>query len=33
MIVLEIELRHAESVHTLVLIQIPEFKQQSQDER
>ena len=30
--VLETELQHAESFHTLVLIQIPEFMPQSQDE-
>ena len=29
---LEIELQHAESTHTLVLIQIPEFMPQFQDE-
>ena len=32
MMVLEIELQHADSIHTLVLIQIPEFIPQSQDE-
>ena len=30
--VLEIELQHAESIHTLVLIQIPKFMPQSQDD-
>ena len=32
MMVLEIELQHAESFHTFVLIQIPEFMPHSQDE-
>ena len=32
MMVLDVELQHVESTHTLVLIQIPEFMPQSQDE-
>ena len=33
MMVLEIECQHAESRHTLVLIQVPEIMLQSQDEQ
>ena len=33
MMVLEMELQHAESFHTLVLSQVPEFMPQFQDEQ